>query len=297
MDAHNDLLLGVFANYSFSWLECYLTSLSRCGFKGRKVFIVWNLSDEVRTRLIQYGFELVEIPPRTNCTVTFAADFFRIRDYLAHEYLKAHYKEFRYVLWLDIRDLVFQINPIPWLEQYLYPHKLVVASECILIKDETCNDGWVKAIYPKETYEALREHEVLNAGTFAGTSEAMLDVFAYLTDTANRFPGDITEQAALNFILREPEFKDITKVPRMSEGFAAVGYGFGDKLQHVWTDQCPILNHTDGMLYPVGKSEPFTIVHQYDRHPEWKTVIPSHYTVGMIPPPPRSLRNSRRPPR
>ena len=293
MDAKKDLILGVFANYGFSWIEAYMISISRCKFAGRKVLIVWNISDEVRQKLTQYGFELIEIPPRTNCEVKFAADFFRIRDYLAYEYLREHHQEFRYVFWLDIRDLVLQTDPSVWMENNLHPYKLVVASECIRIKAESCNDGWVKDIYDKDTYERLREHEVLNGGTFAGEAQSMRDVFAYLSAMADKFPQNITEQAAINFILREPHFEAITKVPRMEEGFAAVGYGFGNELEHVWTDQCPVLNKVTGMLYPQGKPEPFSIIHQYDRNKNWAATISAQYTVGVVPPP----RSLRRPPR
>src|ERR1039458_7726038 len=114
MDATNDLILGVFANYTLSWLEAYMVSIQRCGFRGRKVLLVWNINAEVRQRLKEYGFELVEVSPRTTREVVFATEFFRIRDYLAHEYLTQHHHEFRFVFWMDIRDLVFQTDPSVW---------------------------------------------------------------------------------------------------------------------------------------------------------------------------------------
>jgi hypothetical protein len=292
MDAKDDLILGVFANYSFSWLEAYMVSITRSKFRGRKVLIVWNIESEVRKKLIEYGFELVEVPPQTKNEVVFAADFFRVRDRLAYEFLKEHYQEFRFVFWMDIRDLVFQSDPSVWMEKNLGSSRIVVASECIRIKDEQCNDGWVKAIFDPATYLRIREHEVLNAGTFAGYAENMRDVFFRLCEIADHTT-EVAEQAALNFVLREPEFESVTKIPRLSEGFAAVGYGFGNELEHVWTDQVPVLNKETGMLYPQGKVEPFAIVHQYDRNKAWAETIASHYTVGLVPPPPRVLRKPR----
>jgi hypothetical protein len=280
MDASNDLLLGVFANYSFEWLEAYMTSIVRCGFRGRKIFMVWNIEQDVRAKLTEYGFELIDVPP-ANMSVQFCHNFFEYRDKLAYEFLRDRWQEFRFVFWMDIRDLIFQTDPSIWMEENLAPHKIVIASECIRIKDETCNDNWAKAVFDTGTYTRLREFEVLNGGTFAGTADAMRDVFERVYKIAGG-TSEIAEQAAINFVLRGPEFADITHIPRMSEGFAVVGYGFGNQLQHVWTDECPEMRH--GILYPKGKTEPFSIVHQYDRHREWKWPIIEKYKSNLIPP-------------
>jgi hypothetical protein len=286
MDATNDLLLGVFSNYSFEWLEAYMVSISRCGFRGRKILMVWNLAADVRAKLIEYGFELVDVPP-ANMSVEFCHNFFEYRDKLAYEFLRDRWQEFRFVFWMDIRDLVFQTDPSVWMEKNIGSYKIVVASECIRIKDEACNDNWVKAVFDPETYARVREFEVLNGGTFAGTAEAMRDVFDRIYHIA-KGKNVIVEQAALNFVLREPEFRDITLVPRMAQGFAVVGYGFGNQLEWVWTDQQP--DFRSGVLYPKGQTEPFSIVHQYDRHRDWKWGVMERYRSNLIPPARRPKR-------
>lgn len=280
MDATNDLILGVFANYSFEWLEAYMVSIVRCGFRGRKVLMVWNIEADVRAKLIQYGFELIDVPP-ANMSVEFCRNFFEYRDKLAYEFLRDRWQEFRFVFWMDIRDLIFQTDPSAWMEKHIAQYKIVVASECILIKSEPCNDNWVKSIFDTATYQRLREFEVLNAGTFAGTADAMRDVFERVYKIA-KGTTQIAEQAALNFVLREPEFVGMTLIPRMDEGFAVVGYGFGNQLEWVWTDHKPDIR--DGILYPTGQTTPFSIVHQYDRNRDWKWPIVERYRVGLIPP-------------
>jgi hypothetical protein len=105
MDAHDDLILGVFANYSWDAIEAYAVSIALSGFRGRKVLLVWNLANEVRSRLKVFGFELIDVPP-ANMRVTFAGEFFRHRDKLVAEYLAAHKSEFRFVFWLDIAQLM-----------------------------------------------------------------------------------------------------------------------------------------------------------------------------------------------
>lgn len=282
MDATNDLVLGVFANVDFSWIEGYMVSLSRCGFRGRKILLVWNLASNVREKLQEYGFELVDVPqglPGGDWHVSHK-NFYEYRDKLAYEFLRDRGHEFRYVLWMDIRDLVFQSDPSVWMDKNLGDKKLVIATESYFIKNESCNDNWIKAIFGQEDYKRLREHEALNGGTFAGTPEVLAEIFKRTCEIASR-TNEIAEQAALNFIARESDFKDITCVPRLSEGFAVIGYCFGNLKMNVWLDPKPDLRN--GVLYPQGGAEPFCIVHQYDRNREWKHPVGDLYKTGLVP--------------
>lgn len=270
MDAQSDLILGVFANWGLPELEAYMESSVRCGFRGRKILLVWNISAQVRSALLGYKFELIDIAPAHGCH-----NFFEYRDRLAYEFLRDHGSEFRFVFWMDIRDLVFQTDPSVWMEKNLGTNQIVAGSECIRIKNETINDNWLRAIAPTPTYDRIREHEVLNGGTLAGTSSAMTSLFEKIYAVA-RGTSEIAEQAAVNIILRDDaEFQNATLIPRMSEGFAVVGFGFGNKPSAEWTDECPEIRA--GVLYPHGKQEPFCIVHQYDRHRDWKHAVSAIY--------------------
>lgn len=282
MDATNDLLLGVFANVDFSWIEAYMVSSKRCGFRGRKILLVWNLAQEVRDKLIEFGFELVDVPQGTQGGDwhTSHKNFYEYRDRLAYEFLRDRGHEFRYVLWMDIRDLIFQTDPSVWFEKHLGDKKLVIATESYFIKNESCNDNWVRNIFDAETYTRLREEEALNGGTFAGTPEVLAEVFKRTCSIAAGTT-QIAEQAALNHIAREPDFAPVTIVPRLSEGFAVVGYCFGNLPTHFWLDPKPDLR--EGILYPQGSTEPFCIVHQYDRNREWKRPVGDVYRIGLVP--------------
>lgn len=283
LDETNDLLLGVFANQGFDWIEAYMASSKTCGFKGHKILLVWNLKPDVRQKLIEYGFELVDVSGSGNSNDwhTMHKNFYEHRDVLAYNFIKERGHEFRYILWMDIRDLLFQSNPSTWLEHNLGDKKLVIATESYLIKNEQCNDDWCRKIFDAETYSSVREEEALNGGTFAGTPDVMLEVFRRTIEIASK-TNEIAEQAALNLIAREPEFKDITLIPRLEKGFAVVGYGFGNLNKSLLLDPYPELR--EGVLYPQGKLEPFCIVHQYDRNREWKKPVGSKHLVGLTKP-------------
>lgn len=282
MDATNDLLLGVFANVDFAWIEAYMVSSTRCGFRGHKILLVWNLAADVRKKLTEYGFELIDVPQGNNegDWHTTHKNFYEYRDRLAYEFLRDRGHEFRYVLWMDIRDVVFQSDPSIWLEKHLGDKKLVIATESYFIKNEACNDNWCKAMFTPEDYARIREHEALNGGTFAGTPEVLAEIFRR-TCVIAAGTKEIAEQAALNIIARDKDFDGITIVPRLSEGFAVIGYCFGNLPKHFWLDPKPDLKK--GILYPQGSAEPFCIVHQYDRNREWKNSVGDVYKIGLVP--------------
>ena len=283
MDATNDLLLGVFANQGFEWIEAYMVSSKRCGFRGRKILLVWNLAKEVREKLIEYGFELVEAPEISSPGDwhTMHKNFYEYRDRITYQFIKDRGHEFRYIFWMDIRDLIFQSDPSIWLDQNMGDKKVVVATESYLIKNESCNDNWCKAIFSPSDYSRIRECEALNGGTFAGTPEAMMEIFKRTCEIAAKTT-QIAEQAALNLILREPDFEGITLVPRMESGFGLIGYCFGSLDQKFWLDPKPDLRK--GILYPKGSDTPFCIIHQYDRNREWKHTVGDLYRTGLRAP-------------
>src|ERR1700676_2200490 len=105
MNSTQDLILGVLGT---QWersrpggVEAYLESIKRVGFVGRKVMIVWDIHPTTRSALLSHDFELVDLPTPND-------PFFHARMRVCWEYLKNHYKEFRYIFWLDVKDLVLQ---------------------------------------------------------------------------------------------------------------------------------------------------------------------------------------------
>lgn len=285
MDATNDLLLGVFANQGFDWIEAYMASSKTCGFRGRKILLVWNLAANVRAKLIEYGFELVDVPQKDpgGSWHEMHKNFYEYRDTLAYKFIAERGHEFRFIMWMDIRDLIFQTDPSVWMEKHLVDDmKIVIATESYAIKNEQCNDNWVKHIFSPETYTRIREHEALNGGTFAGRPEEMAEIFRRTIEICKWDTHQIVEQAALNVIAREPDFKSKVIVPRLSEGFAVIGYCFGNLDRQFWLDPLPDLRQ--GILYPQGSREPFCIVHQYDRNRDWKYPVSDAHKVGLTPP-------------
>jgi len=218
MDSTQDVILSVLGTM---WertrpqgVPAYLESIKRSGFKGRKICLVWDIHPETRKLLLQYGFELVDLPNQSEA-------FFIARMHVCWDYLKDHYKEFRYIFWLDVKDLVLQSDPSVWMEQRRDNKKIIASTECVNISQEETNKLWAIDVLGPEKYEEIKNCEVINGGTWAGESEAMTEVFHQVYLGCRTYTGGHPPcQININYVLHTM-FKDITHIPRWSEGFAA----------------------------------------------------------------------------
>jgi hypothetical protein len=225
MDKTNDVILGVlggpWCHFQYPGVEAYLVSIQRSGFSGRKVMICWDIRPDVRQKLLEFGFELVDVPaPYETGRLR---GFFQARMRVCWEYLKDHYQDFRYVLWLDIKDLVLQSDPSVWIENNIGTKHIVASTECVTIEQEPTNQFWAKHILGEDKYQEIKDEEVINGGTWVGLSEAMKDVFHNVHmgckdyDKADEPPCQIW----INYVLRQPPFNEQLLIPRWSESFAA----------------------------------------------------------------------------
>ena len=218
MDRTQDVILGVLGT---QWersrpggVRCYLESIKRSGFSGRKIMLVWDIHPTTRADLILYGFELVDFPTPSEA-------FFKARMRVCWEYLKEHYQEFRYIFWLDVKDLVLQSDPSVWMEQRKDNKKIIASTECVTIEQEETNQLWARMILGEVKYQEIKNCEVINGGTWAGESEAMLEVFHQVHLGCETYTGGYPPcQIWINYVLHTM-FKDSTYIPRWSEGFAA----------------------------------------------------------------------------
>ena len=252
MDATQDLILGVLGT---QWertrrpgVEVYLESINRSGFTGRKVMLTWDIHPETRVALFKYGFEVLDLPSPPDA-------FFHARMRVCWEYLRDHHQEFRYIFWLDVKDLVLQSNPSDWMEQNIGSAKLIASTECVTIEQEETNQLWARSILGPEKYLEIKDEEVINGGTWAGESATMTEVFHQVHLGCNTYTGGHPPcQIWINYVMRQSPFKEVLRIPRWSEGFAAC-------LHPMWSpwrvpcrpflrDKPPVFNINRAVLYP-----------------------------------------------
>lgn len=265
-----DVVISVAKGYGWEELRAYANSLARSGFRGTKLFFVENITAEARKNLIALGFQLIDFQSSN-------PNFWQTRHRVASEFMEQNAAKFRYVIWVDCRDLVFQTNPSMWLENNLAPQRLIASGECWLIKDEALNDQWIKETVSPTDYQWLRNEEVCCGGTLAGDSE-MMRVFFREMFTRLSANDKIVDQGLQNYILRISPFKEVLRVPRMREGFAITfsSLARGCPL----TDERPDFDIQKGLVYAPHSFTPFVIVHQYDRDSQWVRIIDAKYKAA-----------------
>lgn len=272
--ALNDCIIGTAKGYGWSSLKDYAVSLAASGFRGRKVILACDLTDVARAALVRLGFELVDYTSTAGNTVY---ERFRV----LRDWLRANKHELRFVIHCDIRDVVVQSDPSPWMEKQTT--KLWGASEAILYRDEFCNPEWIRKLYGAETLATLANEEVICAGTIAGEADAVYRLVSRIYESCTDRFGD--DQAALNVLLRT-EFKDEMRIPRISEGFilTAGWWLVGDMngYHEQFVGKRSMLRATppqlrDGVAYPFESSQPFAVVHQYERGNAWNPHIRGRY--------------------
>lgn len=250
MDRANDLILGVLGT---QWertrpggLESYLESIKRSGFAGRKVILCWDIHPTTRAALLAGGFELIDLPtpPET---------FFKARMRVCYEYLREHSKEFRYIFWLDIKDLVVQSDPSVWMEDNIGDVDIIASTECVTIEQEETNQLWARTILGEEKYQEIKDCEVINGGTWAGRAEAMAEVFHQVHLGCSSYSGGYPPcQIWINFVLHTM-FKEKCRIPRWSEGFSACLHPCWSPWRvHCWPymrDVHPVLDTNTGLLH------------------------------------------------
>src|ERR1035437_938886 len=289
-----DLTVTVLQGRQFTWdqLEPYAVSLCRSGFKGTKMVFVNDIDPTVRANFLRLGFTLSDYERENSSRI-----FFTTRHEPWLTFLEKRYKDFRYVIWTDATDVVFQSDPSKWLEVHA-GGKIVGVTESLRFKDEPLNDEQVKHALDDNTYRQLREHEVCNCGTVAGNAKSMLDLFSGVRELLKKTPEGTIDQAVYNSVFRS---RTDAMVPSLAEGFAAVVSWFlMQRSSDLWrspelfTNPTPRLDDS-GLVYPSGKDVPFSIVHLYDWDQRWKAVIGNRYKEVLAPT--TSPRALRRPPR
>lgn len=273
MDATNDVIIGTAKGYGWQTIKTYAVSLSQSGFRGRKVLLVCDITSTAREALTKLGFELYDYKSTAGNTVY---ERFRVlRDWAEGQ------KDVRFIIHCDVRDVVIQADPSPFMEQQA--SKLWGASEFILYRDEFCNPEWIRKLYGEETLATLQNEEVVCAGTIAGEFEAFKKMISRIYESCTDRFGD--DQAALNVLLRT-EFKDVMRIPTWQEGFiATIGWwliGNANGNQEQFVGRRSLLVPTppqlrDGVVYPHGSDRPFDIIHQYERGALWTAEIINHY--------------------
>ena len=277
MNSANDLTVTVSANYEWQHLREYAISLAMSGFKGTKLMCARGLATEAVRNFTGLGFRLEDFPVGQGT-------FFISRYAPVIDYIKKHLCQLRYIICTDCRDVVFQSDPSVWLERHMGTSGLLGCTLGVRIKDDGLETHWTSICVTPETLNWLKEEPAVCVGTIAGDARTMLAVLTRIYDMGVELSGrrpDFSagmDEGLFNYILRSPEFRNTMRIPSLQESFAAqCGYLMVPTFERPWDIG------EDGLVRPKGISEPYTIVHQFDRDERWKSLVQSRYTDTHLP--------------
>jgi hypothetical protein len=282
----NDITLSYVHDLNWADYQAYAVSLNHTGYAGMKVlFITPDTKPDVRENFLGLGFTLAEgHAPPVNPIQWNEGGWLRFRD--AVKFLRSSGR-FRYALWTDARDVIFQSNPFTWLENNLSIRKrLVIAGLGHAIKDcPQYNDPWVKASAGSD-YARIREFEAITTGTIGGDADLVCSLFEDIYDGCCSRPSTVqlphpqgvTDQGELNVVARNASYADVMRIPRPEEGFTAQWWPGKSSWPEVFKHEgLPRFDSSDGTIYVPGTNTPFSIVHLYDRDPLWVTIMRDKY--------------------
>lgn len=273
-----DIIVGTTSGYTFEQLRCWIRSLDRSGCGAERVIVVGNGDEALTEALEAHGCRVVSRSTLMNDpedgTPFDDREMCVERYFLLWRYLAAcQPSNIRYVVSVDMRDAVFQLDPVAWLDAHLDGRRLVVSSEGLAYGDEPWNTGSMREAFGGAIAEYMHNRLVWNCGTIAGEFAAMRDLALnlYLLSKTVTY----ADQSALNVLLSLGPYAGHTLFDEGALGWACqaatmVRTSRGPELSYRFQGLEPLF---DGHRVFTASGRPFCIVHQYDRVPHWKVAF------------------------
>jgi hypothetical protein len=265
-----NLIIGAFTNYNYNQLKPWVESIDSCGFKGDKVMVVGQTTQQTRDELTKRGFTLVDMQA-INLPIHVA------RFMYIYDYLRQNKDKYNIVVTTDVKDVYFQKDPCEWVEHSRGNKHLVAGSESIRYKDEDWGNDNLMQCYGPYIHDIFKHNKIYNVGTIGGEAEYVADMcFNIFTNAVNR-PIPIVDQAVYNVLINTQPYKDSVYFSDQEDGWAVQLGTTGDpskieRFRPHLTEPEPIFNYESGLVTTTN-GKPHCIVHQYDRVPKWKELV------------------------
>lgn len=298
-----DLIVGVVDRYNWDQIRHWANSIKKSGFTGHKAVLVYNMDVTTVKKLTDEGFMIIGCNQYDE-TNGFTHDNSRgsvMVDRFFHLYSFLNMLEqpmdIDRVIMTDVRDVVFQGDPTKWLNQHFLPEtKILVGSENMTYANEPWGRNNLKQVFGDFFFDVNKAKEIYCAGVIAGTRMALkdfaLNIWLICRGLNPHVPGGGgPDQAAMNVLLgTDPYlfstiFTDPTKgwVVHAGTSRPAIEAGSGGIGEEYLKNPNMPLPFVKDITYTINNGEVFandeklTIVHQWDRVPQWRTIFEEKY--------------------
>ena len=264
---------GAFEKVTYPWFEPAMHEIEISkDFSSEDVSLCWKWKDA--------GVKVFKVKNENNMMIHM------LRFLHIYNFLKLYGHEYRYVITTDVRDVIFQTNPSDYVQNVFGSRStgIMAQSEAIKIKDEAWNRDNIIKNFGQYFFVDVMENEVYNVGILAGTTEYIKDLCFHLYQLSSNRPDWVADQAAYNIMLNMLPYNDgsYTHFSQLSDGWTCNLHVTNkpDQLEEFGPhllEPRPVFK--DGQVVTGATGQPYVIVHQYDRVPEWKEYFYNKYGV------------------
>jgi hypothetical protein len=276
-----DCVIGCSTNYDWAKLKYWINSINESGFTGDKVMILMNCDKETVSKVSDAGFDIIGFGQDDKGNLVYNSNMMVHVERFYHIYQHLKSKDYRYVITTDVKDVIFQKNPSEWLEMHLPEghDDLIFSSESIKYKDEPWGDQNLRETFGTQIYEDFKDNTIYNVGVLAGRGYAMKDLMMNIFASCLGRPIKICDQSTFNFLISQHPYLKTSKYAQSEDGWACQLGTTADpsKLEQFKPFLLEPLPKMVGDKVATSTGIEYTIVHQYDRVPEWRRVIEEKY--------------------
>lgn len=281
MQQTKDLILTWMAGAEFCrspFVKVFLASTKVLPPTVDVVVFTHDMPDDVRADLTGNAFTVKDISPH-------AVPFLCRDRYLVYwDYLLDVGHRYRYVLTTDSKDVLIQKNPFDWVEIWkerfrrvggrntFLENFVIFISEGLQLKDSPWNMKdqveFQRDVFPPFMVHAP-DNWVINSGLYLGCPEAIRNWFFLLWSVSMKSSGRATEQSTVNYLynyLKEDETYSLTHPSHDTLCLTGEGLAKGFVKTAAFKDG-------QYQLLKEDESEPYFLVHQWDRLPERDSIL------------------------
>jgi len=276
-----DCVIGCSTNYDWAKLKYWINSINESGFTGDKVMILMNCDKETASKVSDAGFDIIAFGQDTKNNLVYNSNMMVHVERFYHIYQHLKNKDYRYVITTDVKDVIFQKNPSEWLEINLPEghEDLIFSSESMKYKDEPWGDQNLRETFGTQIYEDFKDNTIYNVGVLAGRGYAMKDLMMNIFASCLGRPIKICDQSTFNFLVSQHPYPRTSMYTQSEDGWACQLGTTADpsKIEQFRPFLLEPSPKMVGDKVATSTGIEYTIVHQYDRVPEWRKVIEEKY--------------------
>lgn len=285
-----NLVIGFASNYEWKDIRFWVNSLQKTGYSGDIHIVSDNMKRETIEKLSSKNVKL-SLYGKQNENGDFVAEqsiaphvnrFFYIWNAIK-DMNSTGSDSYEHVVTTDVRDVVFQSDPITWLEENLGVYSLVASSEGLKYQDEPWGNKNLYDAFGPYYHNLLKDNLIYNVGVIGGDFYYVRGLLSLIFQLSINRPIQIVDQAVYNYLINTDPISTNTMFTSNKDGWAiqlgttldAVRCGSGDLGQAYINDKAaqhkyleayvddPVIIE-DGIVKDLEK-KPYCIVHQYDR--------------------------------